>query len=163
MSNRIQSIWDHPVYQHEFRQIQKIEMDRVYCRHTPEHFLDVARIMWIETLEKDLSYPKDTIYAAALLHDIGRARQAGEGIPHDEASCELARRILPDCGFTEKETEAICQTILGHRRKTGKDNGNSLGDLLRRADKKSRLCFLCKARASCNWPEERKNQKLPVD
>ena len=38
-------------------------------------FWNVARLMYIYALEEHLELPKELIYAAALLHDIGRAQQ----------------------------------------------------------------------------------------
>ena len=36
------------------------------------HLLDVARLAWIFNLEANQEISKERIYAAALLHDIGR-------------------------------------------------------------------------------------------
>ena len=46
-TNRISLIWRHPLYQKHCKKIQELEKDRIFCRHTPEHFLDVARLMYI--------------------------------------------------------------------------------------------------------------------
>ena len=46
-TNRISLIWRHPLYQKHCEKIQELEKDRIFCRHTPEHFLDVARLMYI--------------------------------------------------------------------------------------------------------------------
>lgn len=196
---KISRIWENDLYRRELIAIQKTEAGRKFCRHTPEHFLDVARLMYIETLEKGLPIPKDLIYGAALLHDIGRARQYLDGTSHEIASAYLAGRILPDCGYSKTEIETIQFAILEHRSETdtaGKGSaGNAaaggkavsqtaavsaavsheaaaghaasadsfeladvLSDLLYRADKKSRLCFLCDAEGDCDWPEGLKNR-----
>ena len=65
----VNQIWRHPVYQEHYKKIQELESERIFCRHTPEHFLDVARLMYIYALEEHLELPKELIYAAALLHD----------------------------------------------------------------------------------------------
>ena len=39
------------------------------------------------------------IYAAGLLHDIGRYEQMKKGTPHHLAGARLAERILTDCDF----------------------------------------------------------------
>lgn len=189
---RISRIWDNDLYRRELIAIQKTEAGRKFCRHTPEHFLDVARLMYIETLEKGLPLPKDLIYGAALLHDIGRARQYLDGTSHEIASAYLAGRILPECGYSKEETKTIQFAILEHRSEAEVSNnaadneagsnaaasnaaaGNAavsnaaegdrseladvLAGLLYRADKKSRLCFLCDAEDECDWPEGRKNK-----
>ena len=72
--DRVNQIWSHPAYQEHYKKIQELESERIFCRHTPEHFLDVARLMYIYALEEHLELPKELIYAAALLHDIGRAQ-----------------------------------------------------------------------------------------
>ena len=92
--DRVNRIWRHPVY--HYKKIQELESERIFCRHTPEHFLDVARLMYIYALEEHLELPKELIYAAALLHDIGRAQQYQYNIPHDIAGVEIAREILTD-------------------------------------------------------------------
>ena len=86
------------------KKYRKLESERIFCRHTPEHFLDVARLMYIYALEEHLELPKELIYAAALLHDIGRAQQYQYNIPHDIAGVEIARgKFLTDLHFTEQE------------------------------------------------------------
>lgn len=101
--DRVNQIWRHPVYQEHYKKIQELESERIFCRHTPEHFLDVARLMYIYALEEHLELSKELIYAAALLHDIGRAQQYQYNIPHDIAGVEIAREILTDLHFTEQE------------------------------------------------------------
>ncbi len=48
------------------------EEGRRFCHHDMGHFLDVARLAMIFNLQQGLSVSKEMIYAAALLHDIGR-------------------------------------------------------------------------------------------
>ena len=156
--NRIQAIWLHPEYQAAYFQIQQLEQDRPYCRHTMAHFLDVARLMYIEVIEQQLPIPREVIYAAALLHDIGRGQQYTQGTPHHIASVAMAKRILPDCGFASEETERICAAIADHRMVP--ETERTLSALLYRWDKASRTCFCCPASDSCNWSEEKKNQQI---
>ena len=139
------------------KKIQKLESERIFCRHTPEHFLDVARLMYIYALEEHLELPKELIYAAALLHDIGRAQQYQYNIPHDIAGVEIAREILTDLHFTEQEKELILSSI-GHHRKG--DSCSTLAALLYKADKQSRNCFLCSAASECYWSDDKKNMKI---
>ena len=44
---RVNQIWNHPIYQEQLQALQTLEADRKFCRHTPEHFLDVARLAYI--------------------------------------------------------------------------------------------------------------------
>ena len=72
---RIDQILSHPVFREQFALLQEAEKDRIFCRHTMEHFLDVARLMYIYNLEDQAGFSKEMIYATGLLHDIGRYEQ----------------------------------------------------------------------------------------
>ena len=108
-TNRISLIWRHPLYQKHCEKIQELEKDRIFCRHTPEHFLDVARLMYIYSLENKLNLSREIIYATALLHDIGRAQQYLSGISHDIAGAEIAGKILTDLHFTHRRV--LCRNL----------------------------------------------------
>ena len=155
--DRVNQIWKHPLYQTELHKLQLLEADREFCRHTPEHFLDVARLAYIRALEENYSVSKELIYCTALLHDIGRARQYEDGTPHDEAGAIIAGQILKELGFPPEEMEAIVSAIRGHRAET---NQTILGQLIYRADKKSRNCFSCKAEPECYWSPAKKNMTI---
>ena len=91
---RVDAIWANPLFQENLAAIEAAETQRVYCRHGLSHLLDVARTAWIINLEGGFGLARDVVYAAALLHDIGRAAEYSEGISHDVAGVEIARRIL---------------------------------------------------------------------
>ena len=152
-------IIDHPLYVQEFEKLQKLEEERQFCRHTFEHFLDVARIAYIINLEKGFNLSKNVIYAVALLHDIGRARQYEDGISHEEAGADIAGRILNDCGFINEDIDMIINAIKDHR--TGLNDSN-LSKLIYFADKASRLCFKCKESGKCNWSSQKKNLNIII-
>lgn len=159
--NRVNQILFHPRYRQALEQTEILEQDRKFCRHGIAHFLDVARLAYIHSLEEGLDVDKDVIYAAALLHDIGRYQQYERGIPHERASADLAGEILPQCSFSEKERVQIQEAISGHRRQEdGEKDASALGGLLYRADKMSRNCFACPAREECNWPEDKMNMEI---
>lgn len=153
--DRINLIFHNKSYCEHVKKIQLREKTREFCKHDLKHFLDVARIAYIVTLEKNLKFPKDIVYAAALLHDIGRWKQYDEKIPHEEASAFLCEEILLDCGYKEFEIQQIKTAILEHRK--GNSNKESLGNILYISDKKSRECYSCKAIKQCNWEEDEKN------
>ena len=157
--NRVNAVWQHEIYRSCLEKLCAWEEKREFCRHTPEHFLDVARLTWILSLEEGIPAEKEIVYAAGLLHDIGRFHQYEEGIPHEQASAELAEQILKDCGFEKQEQEQILELIRGHRTKERKRN---LAGLFYRADKLSRSCFSCPAREKCDWPEEKKNLEIRI-
>lgn len=105
------------------------------------------------------SYHKEWIYGAGLLHDIGRWKQYEDGSDHARVSEELAPLILADCGFLPEEIRLICTAIGNHRNKQVAGE-RSLSGCLFRADKRSRLCFACKAEAGCDWSRQKKNMQL---
>lgn len=156
---RVNRILHHPLYAECVEKTRKYEEERIFCRHDMSHFLDVARLSWIENLEKGLGIGKELIYAAALLHDCGRFRQYEDGTPHELASAQIAEGILMDCGFGEPEREEILRAVSGHREKTLAQE-ESLCGVLYRADKKSRPCFVCPAEKACSWPSPKKNLLL---
>ncbi|MBO5291981.1 MAG: HD domain-containing protein [Lachnospiraceae bacterium] len=156
---RINRILKHNLFLECIAKTESLEADRKFCHHDMVHFLDVARLAMILNLKEGLGVDEDYIYAAALLHDIGRFRQYEDGTPHEKASAGLAPKILQECGFDDKETNVIIRAILGHRNPQSASERNLTG-LLYRADKMSRSCFCCKAEAECNWKEGKKNREL---
>lgn len=154
---RVWNILSHPSYQEYLKKNQEEERGRRFCCHNLQHFLDVARLAYIFKLERGCEVSKELIYAAALLHDIGKWQQYRKGVPHEIASSHLAEELLLDAGFLEAERRQIQQAILHHR------NGEGTGELdilLYEADKCSRSCYTCPVSAECNWAEEQKNQKV---
>ena len=155
---RVQAIWQHPLYQKHLTALTRLESDRIFCRHTPEHFLDVARLAYIFALERNLDCSRELIYCTALLHDIGRVRQYMDGTPHDEAGVQIAEQILSDLAFSSAEKEQILTAIGEHR--SSKEETSSLSRILYEADKKSRMCFLCPAEKECYWDLSKKNMMI---
>lgn len=145
-------------YKKLLEELKELEKDRIYCRHNIEHFLDVARIMYIYVLEDRLDYSKDLVYTTALLHDIGRVLQYKEGLDHDIASYNISKDLLELTDFSKEDKELILDTILKHR----EASEGEFQSLFYRADKESRLCFNCPARSTCKWPEERKNMVIKI-
>lgn len=163
---RIERIRNHPLYVSNQQRIDDMEVNRIFCCHGVNHSLDVARILYILVLEQGLSYEKDIIYAAALLHDIGRGLQYEEKVSHHEAGARLAGDILRDCDFSPDEVAMITEAIAGHH--TGKSHSESTAehsessftDLFYKADKLSRNCFDCKASEECYWTQEKRNLQI---
>ena len=188
---RVDAIWNHPIYQERYRALQRAERDRVFCGHGLQHFLDVARIAWTVLLERGAAAPhtdapsdgdvadgsvavvdtpsskvaRDVVYAAALLHDMGRADEYETGEPHDIAGTRIAAEILgtveQDKRFSSDECEQILAAIAHHRTSAGSASDSfsaaALADALRYADKAARACYACPARELCNWPDGKKN------
>ncbi len=156
---RVNNILGNRSYKEYLGKNMMAEEDRRFCHHDMGHFLDVARLAMIFNLKQGLSLPEELIYAAALLHDIGRWRQYEDGTPHEEASAFLAPEILSESGFSAEESEQIISAIRNHRNAAVRDE-QSLDGLLYRADKMSRSCFCCPAEKECSWKGDKKNLVL---
>lgn len=156
---RINKILNHDLFLHHLHENETAEAQRCFCRHNMVHFLDVARIGMILNLEEKLGLDREWIYAAALLHDMGKHIQYEKGIPHELASGEIAPEILKECGFDDKETHVITEAILRHRDSSIADE-NNLNGILYRADKASRACFACDAEKACSWKDGKKNLQI---
>lgn len=153
---RIDRILQNPLYREYVAKNRAAEADRCFCRHDMVHFMDVARIAEILNLEEQLMIPKEMLYAAALLHDIGRHVQYDTGKPHEIAGFEMAPAILRAAGFTEEEVEQIADAILQHRNVRILTE-KTLRGILYRADKLSRPCFACEVQEQCDWKQSKKN------
>ena len=126
--------------------IKELEQDRTFCHHDMSHLLDVCRIAWILNLEEGLFIDQEMIYAAGLLHDIGRWKQYETSEDHAIVSRQLAGNILTRCGFSNDEKNLIMEAIESHRKK---DHRAALSSILYKSDKLSRPCFSCEARGQC--------------
>ncbi|MFY9141149.1 MAG: HD domain-containing protein [Thermacetogeniaceae bacterium] len=135
------------------------EENREFCKHDMQHFVDVARITYILLLESDalvsfcqdnnldLQAAKEVVYAAGILHDIGRWHQYETGEDHSIIGAELAGEILERAGFSPQEIRIITRAIREHREQ--RLGMSLLGELLYRADNLSRACHQCSAKDKC--------------
>lgn len=158
-----EAIRNHPLYVKFYKKLSKAEINRSFCRHQMSHYLNVARIAYIYNLEQNLGFRKEVIYAAAILHDIGKYKQYKKKIPHEIASAEIAEVILkdlPEAYFTEEEKKQIVRAVLEHRKM--KEDMSDLGRLLYISDKKSRACYMCPAEQECDWSIEKKNMEIEI-
>ncbi len=160
--SKIDNILANAAFKEHLSRINEAEIDRIYCLHGIEHLLDVARISYIINLEESLGFDKETIYAMALLHDIGRNLEYEKGVSHHEAGGDIALGVLRDAGFDEADCRLICQAIKNHKELKKGEDKKSLNYLLFKADKLSRNCFNCKAYDSCYWEESKKNKGITV-
>ena len=170
--NRIEIILDDPYYKDCLTRIDKLEADRKFCRHTFQHVVDVARITYILLLESgiikrfmeendlNLKLAKELVYAAGVLHDIGRWVEYEQGEDHAVAGARIAVELLIRAGFNEKEVLIITTGIKEHRRK--KENMSILGELMCRADNLSRQCVCCDVSAECYKYDEMETGRLSL-
>ena len=156
---RINLIISNENFKKHVKRTEILEENRIFCRHDMRHFMDVARIAMILNLEDTLALSKEWIYAAGLLHDVGRDEQYESGTPHEIASGRIARVILSECGFKEEEIREIEKAIVNHRDKKVMEE-KSFSGILYRADKMSRACLLCEAEPECNWKNGNKNLEM---
>ena len=140
-------------YQTYINRIKDCEGNRAFCRHDMSHFLSVARIATIKTLESGLNFSPDLIYTTALLHDIGRFVQYQDKTPHEIASHVLAIPLLQTLDYNEDEKKLILDAILNHRN----PEAQGFSKIFYESDKLSRACFSCPVEKECDWTEEKKN------
>lgn len=155
--HRINAILQNPFFLKCVEQNEIREKNRRFCRHDKQHLIDVARICYILMLEEqtpgmlipglERKHGKEVVYAAGLLHDIGRWQQYDTGEDHALVGARLAIGILRDAGFTESEIEIITNAISRHR--SGASGRGVMGEYLRRADDLSRPCWKCKVQDEC--------------
>lgn len=162
--NRIGAIIKDPSFTAAVDKIAEMEKERRFCRHTFQHFIDVARIAYILMLESgdirrfmvefELTLPnaREILYAAALLHDIGRWKEYETGEDHSIISAELAGDILIRAGFNAREIGIIRAGIREHRHFT--ENMSLLGEHLYRADDLARFCTGCDVKGECHKYEK---------
>ncbi|GAW92216.1 metal dependent phosphohydrolase [Calderihabitans maritimus] len=153
------AILENPLYNDYIQRIDFKEKGRPFCRHNLDHFLSTARISYILLLENDeidmlacrAGIPrekvKELVYAAGLLHDIGRWKAYETGEDHARLSARYAKEILQESGYTSREIEVICQAIMEHRGKS--KHLSLLGERLHQADSFSRSCYQCSAQNEC--------------
>ena len=157
---RLNAIIQHKRFRDVLFRLEQCEREREYCCHGIDHLLAVARTAQVLNLERGAGQSRELLYAAALLHDIGRLAQYEEGIPHETAGVPIAQEILKDSAFDAQEQDCILSCVgCHHARRFG---GTSVPDLIFEADKRSRPCFLCRATETCKWKDERKNRELTI-
>lgn len=161
---KVNAVLTNKIYQSIVTELAYLEKDRIYCKHDIEHFLAVARIGYIINLEEGLCIDKEIIYVTALLHDIGRYLEYKKEIPHEQASIIISKKILEQIRFTQEEQQQILYAIQTHRIEENSTNEfyKTVKDLIYRADKLSRNCFLCNSYKRCYWKEERKNREIKL-
>ncbi len=151
---RVNQLITHQVYRQYLASNDAAEETREFCHHDFNHGLTVARISYILWLEaEECPAEKEMVYAAALLHDIGRFRQYQDSaLDHAFIGAELALPLLQACGFDKEECTMITEAIAGHR----EPNGSILAGILKQADQLSRPCMDCPAAEACYWKKKNK-------
>jgi len=155
---RVNQLLEQDDYLCYMEKIEALEKERRFCKHGFEHGLNVARIAYAYVLEKgDVSLPKEVVYAAAFLHDIGRWIEYQTGEDHAEASVQLALPLLETCQFSAENIQVILTGIREHRRNP-EENLTLLGEALALADDWARDCRQCSVQALCYKHNQGMNQ-----
>lgn len=154
---KVNQLLNDPCFLEYMEKNRKAETDRIFCRHDLTHALDVARIAYILNMEENLLLDKEIIYAAALLHDIGRWLEYENGADHAEASATLAEDLLDKYGFAPRDKAEIITAIGSHRKSV---HTALLSDVLYKADKLSRNCVSCGAINKCKKFANNQKPKL---
>lgn len=157
---RVELLINDSLYQQYMKCNLEEEMEPKFCQHDFGHHLNVARIAYILVLEhNDLNYfikecglsgklaAKEVIYAAGLLHDIGKWKEYKEGIDHASYGASLSRDILARAFFNHNEVDIISRAVFEHRNISV--DMSFLGERLHRADNLSRICSKCPDLEQC--------------
>lgn len=156
---RIDRILDNKTYQRILDKTSEYEKDRKFCVHDRNHLLSVARIAMVLNDEEALGLEKYLVYAAALVHDCGRAKEYETAVRHEIGGVEIAQTILEECGFTKEDIKAIQYAIRNHRN-WEEAQKESLSSVIYRADKLSRECYWCEVKEECNRNMEKRTKNL---
>jgi len=157
---KVNQLLDDKEYREQLQKLEELEKQRHYCKHGIEHLLAVARIAQLRNQQEEWRLDKESIYLAALLHDLGRIEEYEEGIPHHLAGTRKAERFLKKLNVPKEQRLQILKAVSIHRKEQEGFQENRLGRLLAEADKASRNCRFCQAYQTCKWDEEKKNRKL---
>lgn len=141
-------------YRQALTALERREADRIYCKHDLDHFLDVARITLLLCQAHNIEADRDSVYLAALMHDLGRLDR--DEADHNVAGSVLAAQWLDAIGFP-KDRQEVVLTLIEEHGWPGKKAPANLSEAFSLADSYSRACYYCPAADSCFWPPERKN------
>jgi len=146
---RVNLVIEHPLFKEYALKNAQAEEKRLFCKHGFEHGLAVARIAYIYLLEEGkTSLSKEVVYAAAVLHDLGRWREYETGEDHALVGAELVMPILLESGFNLEEVKVIVQGISEHCFDP-KHELSLLGKALAYADDWARDCRSCISQKDC--------------
>lgn len=123
------------------------EKDRLFCRHGLDHSLAVAEAAVVMAQAQQQPIKDDVVYAAGLLHDIGRWREYAAKEDHALVGSVLAVEILRNCGYNREEEQTVIMAIKHHRNE--QNQGQDLSAVLYRSDKLVRPCSTCQAKKQC--------------
>ena len=77
---RVQDIYRHPYFQKCLENNRKAEESRVFCRHDMGHFMDVARLAYVFSMERGYQLEKEEIYSEQFVEMV--KKEMDEDIRH---------------------------------------------------------------------------------
>jgi len=101
--------------------------------HTLDHTMRVYSLSM--QLSEGLQVNMRVLEAAALLHDVGRPKEAESSISHSILSGDMSRECLRDIGYSIVEIEQIVDAIRTHRYSENIEPNSIEGQILSDADK----------------------------
>jgi uncharacterized protein len=101
--------------------------------HTLDHTIRVYSLSM--QLSEGLQVNMRVLEAAALLHDVGRQREAESNISHSILSGIMSQECLRDLEYTKEEMEEVVDAIRTHRYSENIEPNSIEGQILSDADK----------------------------
>jgi predicted metal-dependent HD superfamily phosphohydrolase len=96
--------------QHDVFNLLDTELPPHLYYHNKEHTQYVLNAtLQLATEEKVTDDDLPLLFAAALMHDTGFIETVKN---HEEKSCDIARQLLPDYGYSAAAIETICELVM---------------------------------------------------
>jgi len=97
--------------------IEQFVKEKLLLNGEGAHTLDHTRRVFALSIRigKEMGADLKILGAAALLHDIGRQKEAITGVSHSISSGDMSQEILIRAGFVKSEIEKVVDAIRTHR------------------------------------------------
>lgn len=133
----------------KFQKIKKAVEKELSCSaHDIDHIARVYNLCF--SLAKNEKVDSEVLRAAALLHDVARAREDGDSsgkTDHAALSAKMSGPILKRLGFSQEKINHIKECIVSHRYRTGSPPKTKEAKILFDADKLDALGAIGVARS----------------
>lgn len=120
----------------KIKKIVKTELHDLDSAHNIEHCMRVYNNCRLLAENKEIDL--EVLQAAALLHDIGGAKEMNDpsgNTDHAVESAKMAKPILKDLGFSEEKIKHIQDCIVSHRYRTDNKPKTKEAEIVFDADK----------------------------